>query len=71
MPDRLSLGDRRLRGYHPEDGRLAPPTAQAAVQEGRVAARNVLAAIDGKQDRLEEFEYRPSGSSSSSAAGSP
>jgi NADH:ubiquinone reductase (H+-translocating) len=44
-----------------KNGRLAPPTAQAAVQEGRVAARNVLAAIDGKQDRLEEFEYRPLG----------
>jgi NADH:ubiquinone reductase (H+-translocating) len=43
------------------DGRLAPPTAQAAVQEGRVAARNVLAAIDGEKDRLEEFEYRPLG----------
>jgi NADH:ubiquinone reductase (H+-translocating) len=43
------------------DGRLAPPTAQAAVQEGRVAARNVLAAIDGKEDRLEEFKYRPLG----------
>jgi NADH dehydrogenase len=43
------------------DGRLAPPTAQAAVQEGRVAARNVLAAIDGKEDRLERFEYRPLG----------
>ena len=43
------------------DGRLAPPTAQAAVQEGRVAARNVLAAIDGREDGLEEFEYRPLG----------
>jgi NADH:ubiquinone reductase (H+-translocating) len=43
------------------DGRLAPPTAQAAVQEGRVAARNVLAAIDGKEDGLEEFKYRPLG----------
>ena len=41
--------------------RLAPPTAQAAVQEGRVAARNVLAAIDGREDGLEEFEYRPLG----------
>src|SRR5215204_3803161 len=38
-------------------GRVAPPTAQAAVQEGRVAARNVLAAID-EEDELEEFEYR-------------
>jgi NADH:ubiquinone reductase (H+-translocating) len=43
------------------DGKLAPPQAQAAVQEGRAAARNVLAAIDGREDRLEEFEYRPLG----------
>jgi NADH dehydrogenase len=44
------------------DGKLAPPTAQAAVQEGRVAARNVLAAIDGKEDDgLEKFQYRPLG----------
>lgn len=42
-------------------GKLAPPTAQSAVQEGRVAARNVLATIDGKKDALEEFEYRPLG----------
>jgi NADH:ubiquinone reductase (H+-translocating) len=42
------------------DGGLAPPTAQAAVQEGRVAARNVLAAID-EEDRLEKFQYRPLG----------
>jgi NADH:ubiquinone reductase (H+-translocating) len=39
---------------------LAPPTAQAAVQEGRVAARNVLAAID-EDDELENFQYRPLG----------
>jgi NADH:quinone reductase (non-electrogenic) len=43
------------------DGRLAPPTAQAAVQEGRLAARNVLAAIDGREDELEKFQYRPLG----------
>lgn len=43
------------------DGRPAPPTAQAAVQEGRVVARNVLAAIDGKEDELEEFDYQPLG----------
>ena len=46
----------------PQGGRkLAPPTAQAAVQEGRVAARNVLAAIDGREDELEKFQYRPLG----------
>jgi NADH dehydrogenase len=45
-----------------EGGKLAPPTAQAAVQEGRVAARNVLAAIDGREDDgLEKFQYRPLG----------
>jgi NADH:ubiquinone reductase (H+-translocating) len=43
------------------DERSAPPTAQAAVQEGLVAARNVLAAIDRREDGLEEFEYRPLG----------
>ena len=44
------------------DGKLAPPTAQAAVQEGRVAARNILAAIDGREDDgLEKFQYRPLG----------
>src|SRR5215216_7923826 len=43
------------------DEKLAPPTAQAAVQEGRVAARNVLAAIDRREGGLEEFEYRPLG----------
>jgi NADH:ubiquinone reductase (H+-translocating) len=44
------------------DGKLAPPTAQAAVQEGRVAARNVLATIDGREDDgLEKFQYRPLG----------
>jgi NADH:quinone reductase (non-electrogenic) len=42
------------------DGRLVPPTAQAAVQEGRVAARNILSSID-KAGELEEFEYRPLG----------
>jgi NADH:ubiquinone reductase (H+-translocating) len=43
------------------DRKLAPPTAQAAVQEGRVAARNVLATIDGREDELEKFQYRPLG----------
>jgi NADH dehydrogenase len=44
-----------------DEGQIVPPTAQAAVQEGHVAARNVLAAIDGREDDLEEFEYRPMG----------
>jgi NADH dehydrogenase len=44
-----------------EDGKIVPPTAQAAVQQGHVVARNILAAIDGREDDLEEFEYRPIG----------
>jgi len=40
---------------------LVPPTAQAAVQQGHVVARNVLAAIDGREDDLKVFEYRPLG----------
>jgi len=42
-----------------EDGSPVPPNAQAATQEGRAVARNVLAAIDGEE--IEPFEYRPLG----------
>jgi NADH dehydrogenase len=42
-----------------KDGKPVPPNAQAAVQEGKAVARNVLAAIDGRD--LEPFEYRPLG----------
>jgi NADH dehydrogenase len=44
-----------------EDGKIVPPTAQAAVQEGHVVARNIIASIDGRKDDLEEFQYRPIG----------
>ncbi len=44
-----------------EDGKMVPPTAQAAIQQGHVAARNILATIDGREDELQEFEYRPIG----------
>ena len=52
-------------------GGLAPPTAQAAVQEGRVAARNVLAAIDGRQEDRSGSSTGPWACSWSSAAASP
>jgi NADH:ubiquinone reductase (H+-translocating) len=42
-----------------EDGKPVPPNAQAATQEGRAVARNVLAAIDGHD--LEPFDYKPLG----------
>jgi NADH dehydrogenase len=41
------------------DGKAVPPNAQAAVQEGRWVAGNVLAAIDGEEPK--PFEYRPVG----------
>ena len=44
-----------------DGGKIVPPTAQAAVQEGHVVAHNVLAAIDGREDALRQFEYRPLG----------
>ena len=42
-----------------ENGEPVPPNAQAAVQEGKAAARNILAAIDGREP--EPFRYRPVG----------
>jgi NADH:ubiquinone reductase (H+-translocating) len=44
-----------------DDGKVIPPTAQAAVQQGHIVARNVLAAIDGREDELRQFEYKPLG----------
>jgi NADH dehydrogenase len=44
-----------------EDNGGVPPNAQAAVQEGKVVAKNVLLTLDGREDELEEFEYRPLG----------
>ena len=42
-----------------EKGRPVPPNAQAAVQEGEAVARNVLAVIDGEEQK--PFRYRPLG----------
>ena len=44
-----------------ENGPGIPPTAQAATQEGKAVAKNILAAIDGREDELEPFEYKPLG----------
>lgn len=42
-----------------EDGTPVPPNAQAAVQEGKTVARNILASIDGGE--LQPFDYKPVG----------
>ncbi len=54
--DCASVADKRQ-----ENGKVVPPTAQAAIQEGHVVARNVLATLDGRESELEAFEYRPLG----------
>lgn len=42
-------------------GNFSPPTAQAANQQGYAVAGNILAALDGRDDEMEAFEYRPIG----------
>ncbi|HEX2097865.1 MAG TPA: NAD(P)/FAD-dependent oxidoreductase, partial [Rubrobacteraceae bacterium] len=42
-----------------ENGQMIPPNAQAAVQEGKTLAKNVLAALDG--EGMEEFVFKPQG----------
>jgi NADH dehydrogenase len=43
------------------EGKIVAPTAQAAVQEGQAAAYNILAVLDGREEDLRPFEYRPLG----------
>jgi NADH dehydrogenase len=60
QPNIWAIGDcAAIPNINEENGRGVPPNAQAAVQEGKVFARNVLAAIDGRE--LEKFEYKPLG----------
>src|ERR687885_1668393 len=58
-----SIGDcAAVPDIHAQDGgKIIPPTAQAAVQQGHVVARNILATIDGREDDLRQFEYKPLG----------
>src|SRR5919199_6709801 len=59
--DIWAIGDcAAVQDVRQEEGKIVPPTAQAAIQEGHVVARNVLKTIDGKDD-FEEFEYKPLG----------
>ena len=44
-----------------EEGAFHAPTAQNAVREGKRLARNVLASIDRRPDRIEPFRYRTIG----------
>src|ERR687893_984872 len=56
--DVWAIGDcASVKDIRAEDGKIVPPTAQAAVQQGHVVAHNVLATIDGREDDLRQFEY--------------
>ena len=60
--DVWSIGDcAAIVDIRQENGKMVPPTAQAAIQQGHVVARNILATLDGREDELQEFEYRPIG----------
>ncbi len=60
--DVWAIGDcASVRDVREEDGKMVPPTAQAAVQMGHVVAHNVLNTLDGRDQELERFEYRPLG----------
>src|ERR671912_550990 len=59
--DVWAIGDcAAVQDVRQEEGKIVPPTAQAAIQEGHVAARNVIKTIDGEDD-LGEFKYKPIG----------
>ena len=60
--DVWSIGDcAAIVDIRQENGKMVPPTAQAAIQQGHVVARNILATLDGREEELQEFEYRPIG----------
>ena len=59
--DIWAIGDcAAVQDVRQEEGKIVPPTAQAAIQEGHVVARNVMKSLDGEND-LQEFEYKPLG----------
>ena len=59
--DIWAIGDcAAVQDVRQEEGKIVPPTAQAAIQQGHLVARNVIKTIDGETD-LEEFEYKPLG----------
>lgn len=55
-----ALGDCALI-LDPNKGIPYPPTAQHAIREGAVVARNLIAEIQGKSDKKQEFNYKTKG----------
>jgi NADH:ubiquinone reductase (H+-translocating) len=46
---------------NPHTGKPYPPTAQHAVREARVAAKNIICDIEGKQNKKIKFDYKTKG----------
>jgi NADH:ubiquinone reductase (H+-translocating) len=45
----------------PHTGKLYPPTAQHAVREAKVAAKNIIYDLEDKKDKKEKFDYKTKG----------
>ena len=61
-PGIWAIGDcAHIPNINEENGRGIPPTAQAASQEGKTVAKNIIATIDGREDEMVAFEYKPLG----------
>jgi len=45
----------------PNTGNPYPPTAQHAIREGTTVAKNIIADIEGKNDKKEIFDYKTRG----------
>jgi NADH dehydrogenase len=45
----------------PHTGKPYPPTAQHAVREARIAAKNIIYDIESKQDKKIKFDYKTKG----------
>jgi NADH:quinone reductase (non-electrogenic) len=45
----------------PHTGKPYPPTAQHAIRQGKVAAQNIISAINGKANKKRKFDYETKG----------
>ena len=45
----------------PHTGKPYPPTAQHAIRQGKVAAKNIISSIEGKRNKKQKFDYKTKG----------
>jgi NADH dehydrogenase len=45
----------------PHTGKPYPPTAQHAIRQGKVAAKNIISSIEGKRRKKQNFDYKTKG----------